>query len=130
MFSGIGSVTCRMYDNRKEIFEGLRKNFLLGFNENIPAFIIAGLLHLIVFVMPFFTLIFSLLIFDPIIFFLSIACISFILILRLILALWYRNNPLFAFTHPIAVLWFQLLAIVKIRDYCSSSTIIWKGREV
>lgn len=130
MFSGIGSVTCRMYDNVKEIFEGLRKNFLLGFNENIPAFITAGLLHLIVFVMPFFTLIFSLLIFDPTIFFLSIACISFILILRLILALWYRNNPLFAFTHPIAVLWFQLLAIVKIRDYYSRSTIVWKGREV
>lgn len=130
MFNGIGSIACRMYDNETEIFQGLRKNFLLGFNNNIPVFIAAGLLHLVVFVLPFITFIMSFFIYEPTIFFLSIACISVILIERLILAIWYRINPLFAFTHPLAVLWFQVLAIVKIKDYYSGRTTSWKGRKV
>ncbi len=130
MFSGMGSITCRMYNNGIEIFEGFRKNFLLGFNKNIPAFIAAGVLHLVVFVLPFLTFLISFFLFDPTIFFLSIACISIILIERLIFALWYQINPLFAFTHPLAVLWFQVLAIVKIRDYYSGRTTIWKDRKV
>lgn len=130
MFNGIESISCRMYTNQKEIFKGLRKNFLLGFNNNIPAFIVAGILHLIVFVLPFFTLFLSFVLFDPLIFFLSIASISVILIKRLILATWYKINPLFAFTHPIAVLWFHVLAIVKIRDYYDGRTAEWKGRKV
>lgn len=130
MFNGIGSIACRMYDNETEIFQGLRKNFLLGFNNNIPVFIAAGLFHLIVFVLPVITFIMSFFMFNPTIFFLSIGCISIILIERLILAIWYRINPLFAFTHPLAVLWFQVLAIVKIKDYYSGRTTIWKGRKV
>lgn len=130
MFNGIGSIACRMYHNGKEIFEGLRKNFLLGFNNNIPLFIASGLLHLIVFVLPFVTFFISFFIFDPAVFFLSVACISVILLERLTLSLWYQINPLFAFTHPLAVFWFQVLAIVKIRDYYSGRTTSWKGREV
>lgn len=130
MFNGIGSISCRMYNNEKEIFEGLRKNFLLGFKNNIPAFVAAGILHLIVFVLPFITFIISFLLFDPVIFFLSVASISIILIERLILAIWYKINPFYAFTHPLAVLWFQVLAIVKIRDYYSGRTTVWKGRKV
>lgn len=130
MFNGMGAITCRMYDNRTEIFEGLRKNFLLGFNNNIPIFVAVGLIHLVVFVLPFITFIISFFLFDPTIFFLSVACISIILIERLIFALWYRINPLFAFTHPLAVLWFQVLAIVKIRDYYSGRTTVWKGRKL
>lgn len=130
MFSGIGSISCRMYSNRTEILEGFRKNFLLGFNNNIVAFIAAAILHLIVFVLPFFTFILSFMLFDPVIFFLSVASVSIILIERLILAIWYKINPFYAFTHPLAVLWFQMLAIVKIRDYYSGRMSVWKGRNV
>lgn len=130
MFNGIGSIACRMYNNEKEIFEGLRKNFLLGFNNNIAAFVAAGLLHLIVFVLPFFTFFLSFVLFDPALFFLSVASISIILIERLILAIWYKFNPFYAFSHPLAVLWFQVLAIVKIKDFYRSRTTVWKGRRV
>jgi chlorobactene glucosyltransferase len=130
MFSGIGSISCRMYNNGKEIFEGFRKNFLQGFNNNIPAFIAAGILHFIVFVLPFFAFILSFILYDPVIFFLSLASISIILIERFILAIWYKTNPFYAFTHPLAVLWFQALAIVKIRDYYSGRNTVWKGRKV
>lgn len=130
MFNGMGSIACRMYDNEKEIFEGLRKNFLLGFKNNIPLFIAAGILHVIVFVLPFLTFVMSFFIYDSTIFTLSVACISIILIERFILALWYQINPFFAFTHPLAVLWFQFLAIVKIKDYYSGRSAVWKGRKV
>lgn len=130
MFDGIGSVSCRMYHNEKEIFEGLRKNFLLGFNNFIPAFILTGVLHLVVFVLPFISIFISLFTFNRIIFFLSAASISLILIQRLILAIWFKINPLFSFTHPIAVLWFEWLAVVKIRDYLGGRSTNWKGRNV
>lgn len=130
MFNGIGSVSCRMYNNEKEIFEGLRKNFLLGFSNNIPAFVGAGILHFVVFVLPFITFFLSFVLFDPVIFFLSAASISIILLKRLILATWHKMNPFYAFTHPLAVLWFQVLAIVKIRDYYSGWSTVWKGRKV
>lgn len=130
MFNGAGSVSCRMYHNEKEIFEGLRKNFLTGFNDSIPAFIFAGIVHLVVFVLPFITLVISIYTYKTTLFFLSGASVSLILIQRLILAIWYRFNPLYSLTHPVAVLWFEWLAVVKIRDYFSGRSTLWKGREV
>ncbi|WP_234571863.1 glycosyltransferase [Rhodohalobacter sp. 614A] len=130
MFDGIGTVSCRMYHNENEIFEGFRKNFLLGFNNSIFVFILMGVLHLIVFVLPFITILISLLTFNRTIFFLSVASIVLILMQRLILAIWFKMNPLFSFTHPIAVLWFEWLAIVKIRDYFGGTSTNWKGRKV
>lgn len=130
MFDGIGSVSCRMYHNEEEIFEGLRKNFLAGFNHSIPAFLFTGFLHFSVFLLPFSTLFISVVIYDSTIFFLSVASVSLLLLQRLILAIWYRFNPIFSFTHPVAVLWFEWLAVVKIRDYFSERPARWKGREV
>lgn len=130
MFSGIGSVSCRMYRNKKELFAGFRKNFLAGFNHSMPLFITAGTLHLIVFVLPFITLFISFFADDSVIFFLSVASVSLILLQRLILAVWYELNPIYSFTHPIGVLWFQFLAVVKIRDYFSGKSTHWKDRKV
>lgn len=130
MFHGIGSISCRMYRDKKEIFEGFRKNFLAGFNYSIPLFIISGILHLIVFVLPFIAFFISFFTLNPAIFFLSVASISLILIQRLILSIWFEQNPAYSFTHPIGVLWFQYLAIVKIWDHLSGKTISWKGRKV
>lgn len=130
MFDGMGSVSCRMYQNEKEIFEGFRKNFLLGFKNSISAFVLMGFIHLIVFVLPFITIVISLFTFNQMMFFLSAACIALIVVQRLILAAWYKMNPLFSFTHPIAVLWFEWLAVVKIWDYFSGRSSNWKGRKV
>ena len=130
MFDGIGTVACRMYRNHNEIFQGLRKNFLAGFNDSLALFILAAILHIVVFVLPFIAIFISIFVFSSTLFFLSVASISIILLQRLILAVWFKMNPIYAFTHPVGVIWFEWLAIVKIRDYLGNRSSYWKGREV
>ncbi len=130
MFSGIGSISCRMYRNQNEIFDGFRKNFLAGFNNSLLVFILSGLLHLIVYILPFITIIAAFFTGNSELFFLSAASISLILIHRLIISIWYDMNPIYAFTHPVGVLWFQLLGVLKIMDHISDKPVQWKGRDI
>lgn len=130
MFHGIGAVSCRMYRTHQEMFEGLRKNFLAGFNHSVPIFTLSALAHIVVFVLPFISFIYGLWIPDPAILFLSGASISLILMHRLLLALWFQWNPIYAFTHPLGILWFQILGLIKIFDHFTERKTSWKGRPV
>lgn len=130
MFQGVGAISCRMYNNEEEMFTGFRKNFFIGFNHSYTLFTVAALLHLVVFIFPFITLIYSVAIMNTVLFFLSIASISLILLHRLILSIWFRWDPLYSFTHPIAVLWFQRLGFRSLLDQWSGKKSIWKGRNV
>lgn len=130
MFHGIGAISCRMYEGEKEMFDGLRKNFLAGFNNSLPVFITAALLHLLVFVLPFFTLIAAFLVGNIAMLYLSVASIGLILLHRLILSVWFRWDPLYSFTHPLGVLWFQRLGIIKVIDFVKGRKSSWKGRDV
>jgi chlorobactene glucosyltransferase len=130
MFHGVGTVSCRMYSSNGEMFEGLRKNFLAGFNHSIPLFILAALLHIIVFLVPLAGLVWSLIVYAPFIFYLSSACITLILLHRLVLAFWLKWDPIYSFTHPLGVLWFQWLGIIKLLDHFTGRKTKWKGRNV
>jgi chlorobactene glucosyltransferase len=130
MFHGIGAISCRMYKNEKEMLSGFRKNFFTGFNRSPLLFIGAAILHIAVFIIPFFTMIYSLISLNTTFFFLSTACISIILIHRLFLSIWFKWDPIFAFTHPIAVMWFQRLGIISLADHWSGKKSSWKGRNV
>ncbi len=130
MYHGIGAISCRMYTNEADMFEGLRKNFLQGFNNSLPVFILFAIIHFAVFILPFATLIAALFTFDAVIFFLSIASVGLILLHRLLLAGWFQWDPLYAFTHPVGVLWFQKLGMIKIVDHLFGRKSEWKGRKV
>ncbi len=130
MFSGVGSIRCDMYQSSKEMFQGFRKNFLAGFNYSIPKFLSAALIHIIVFIIPFYSIIHAWIFRYAEIFFMAAGVISLVLLHRLILAVWFRWNPIYAFTHPIGVLWFQWLGMVKIYDYLTGNKVLWKGRKV
>ncbi len=130
MFTGIGSIYCRMYRTENEIFEGFRKNFLPGFRDSVLLFILSALMHIIVFVIPFIALIYSVLIIHPALFFLSAASVIFILLHRLILSVWFRWDPIYTFTHPLGVLWFQRLGIRSLIDKFTGIPKIWKGRPI
>lgn len=130
MFHGVGSINCRMYRSEKDMFEGLRKNFLAGFGNSLLFFITAGIVHLVVFVLPFITFIYSLMIYNPALFSLSLASITILILHRLILSVWFKWNPVYGFLHPLGVLWYQRLGIVKIWDHLSGKKVQWKGRDV
>lgn len=130
MFHGVDSISCRMYKNETEIFEGFRKNFFPGFKYNYILFIASALYHLIVFVVPFISLIYSIFLGIPHLLFLSTASVSIILMHRLLLAVWFRWDPIYAFTHPLGVLWFQRLGIYSISDHFFGKKKRWKGRVI
>jgi chlorobactene glucosyltransferase len=130
MFEGLGSISCRMYQSEKEIFNGLRKNFFAGFNRSVIFFGSMGLLHLAVFVVPFLTLPYSVIVSDAVLFNVSAAAVSIILLHRMILSHWFSWDPAYGLLHPLAVLWFQRLALVCLFDYYSGRKVLWKGRNI
>lgn len=130
MFEGLGSISCRMYQSENEIFNGLRKNFFAGFNRSVLFFVLMGLLHLVVYVIPFLTLPYSVVISSAVLFNVSAAAVSIILIHRMILSHWFRWDPAYGFLHPLAVLWFQRLALVCLFDYYSGRKVLWKNRNI
>ena len=130
MFTGIDTISCRMYRSEEEIFNGLRKNFFAGFDRSIPLFIFMGLLHLVVFVLPFLVFPYAIYISSPALLFVSAASITLILLHRFILAIWFRWNPIYGFMHPLAVLWYQRLGIYSVSDHILNRKVLWKGREV
>ena len=130
MFTGVQSISCRMYRSEQEIFNGLRKNFFAGFNRSLPVFILMGMIHLVVFVFPFFILPYSIYIGSPALLFVSVGSVTLILLHRFILAVWFRWNPLYGFLHPLGVLWFQRLGLYSIIDYITGRKVIWKDRRV
>lgn len=130
MFTGVDSISCRMYRSETEIFNGLRKNFFAGFNRSIPLFIFMAVVHLLVFVLPFFAFPFAIYLSDPALLFVSAGSVTLILFHRFILAVWFRWNPIYGFLHPLAVLWYQRLGFYSVLDYLRGKKVLWKGREV
>lgn len=122
MHHGHHSVGCRMYRSHSEIWNGFRKNFLAGFEYNIPFFLLAAILHLWVYVIPFFLLPWA-----PIA---ALVCISIPILQRIILAQWYGMRWVDAFSHVIGVMWFQALGVRVLIDRTKGTKISWKGRAV
>ncbi|MEX0778411.1 MAG: glycosyltransferase [Balneolales bacterium] len=130
MYHGLDTVHCRMYDNKKDLFEGFRKNFLAGFGYHIPLFLFAGLMHLLLYVLPFITLVVAYVQEMELLSGLSAISVSLILLHRLLLALWFRWKAVYVVLHPLSVLWFQYLAILVLRDYLTGKPAVWKERPV
>ncbi len=130
MFEGNDQVSCRMYRNESEIRSGFRKNFFAGFNYSYFNFIIAALLHIIVYIVPFIILPVSVIFGQLLWGILSFIAIVLILVHRFILASWFKWNPLYSLTHPIGVAWFQFLGIMTVIDKLTGRKINWKQRSV
>ncbi|MEX1212705.1 MAG: glycosyltransferase family 2 protein [Balneolaceae bacterium] len=130
MATGHESVSCRMYHSKQDIHSGFRKNFLAGFDHRISLFLLSGIAHAIIQVLPFLMLPAGLWNDQPFWILFSTLSIVLILLQRMWLAVWFRWNPFYAWTHPIAVGWFQLLGLQSIGDYLTGNNVLWKGRPV
>lgn len=130
MFEGGNQVSCRMYTSKEEIWEGLRKNFFAGFKYRWSLFLTAGLTATILYQYPFIALPASILAGDSFQFLFSTAAVLLILLQRIHLARWFRWNPLYSWTHPLAVFWFQALGLRVMWDRLRGIPAYWKGRKV
>ena len=130
LFHGVGGVYCRMYANKSEILEGFRKNFLAGFRFNIILFSAAAIFHIMVYVLPYITLIISIFWDRLLILALSLLVILITIFQRLFLAKWFKWDLIYSFTHLIGVLWFQYLGILSISDFLMNRKVKWKDRPI
>jgi chlorobactene glucosyltransferase len=130
MRRGLEFFFCRMYQNSGDIFNGFRKNFLAGFGNNIVLFIFAGLLHFMVFILPIVFLCVALFHGESKLLGLSLIIIGMYTLQRLIVDLQNDWGLLFAFTHSLGVIWFQVLSLFVISDKVFKRNVKWKDREV
>lgn len=128
MYHGEDAISCRMYTSRKELKEGFGKNFLAGFNYNISLFVLVALLHIIVFILPFFALPAGIVLSDLSVALLSGFCVLAIIFHRMLLAAWFDWQLSYALLHPVGVLWFQKLGIELIKKHARGEQNNWKGR--
>lgn len=126
MFDGVGTVNCRMYQSHTEIFEGLRKNFFVGFGRNLPLFLFMAAMQFIVFVIPFVILAFG----SPQQKVFAGVLIGIFLIQRWLLDLKFKWNPLMSMLQPFTILWYEVLGIRCIWDHYTGKKASWKGRDV
>ncbi len=135
MFHGTEKIWCRMYQSNNEVFEGFRKNFLAGFNYNIPAFVLAWIMHIIVYILP------------PAILLAGVAGLhsdlhmttfagpaAFLTAVPALQRLWitgFLKWPQSAgWLYLAGIFWFQVLALTVVFDYFTGKQNFWKGRSV
>lgn len=129
MFNGINAVYCRMYTSSQEIWTGFQKNFLAGFNS-VFEFLFMGILHFLVYLFPFYTLWLGIESEELLLIVVSSGVIGLYIAQRFILNLWFYWNWWMALLHPLAVIWYQVLAFKCLYNQIFGKKTKWKGRSV
>lgn len=130
MYHGKNSVSCRMYESQRELWEGFRKNFFAGFGHNPLLFIGMGLLHIITFIVPVLSLPFILMWGSPKLILLCMAALLLMYGQRYIVDRWFGWKFRYGLLHPVGVGWFQMLGVQVVSDYYNEASAQWKNREL
>lgn len=130
MLKGNDIFHCRMYTDHSSMFNGFRKNFLAGFDNNIFLFVIAALLHLVTFIAPIILFIVGVLINNWLILVWSGTLLLLIQTIRLITDKWNQRSMIMGLLHIPGVIWFQILGMIVIMDYLTGNKPSWKERIV
>ena len=118
---GDNAVTCRMYNNFPDAFNGFSKNFYPGFKTNPTFFVILILLFSLIFIYPFFLLATN-------VFYLL--HITLILLIRVFISLSSRQNILLNILfHPLQIIIMLLTAINSVWQ-SKLKKREWKGRKI
>lgn len=126
MYDGIDTVNCRMYRSHHDIFEGLRKNFFVGFGRNTLLFLFMSVMQVIVYIAPVYILFAG----EPHQQLFAALILAVIIAQRWILDLKFKWNPLMSFLQPLTILWFEILGFRCLLDHYTGKKAKWKGREV
>jgi hypothetical protein len=124
-----------MYHSANEVWDGFGKNFLQGF-PNMFTFMVMGLMHLLVFILPVIILIISYWVdyatHSEHVTTLALASLSVLTytLQRLSLDRLFDWNPMYSLLHFFSVIWFQALAIRLIWNKLSGRKVKWKGRPI
>jgi chlorobactene glucosyltransferase len=125
LLSGVGSLSCTMYQNNDEAWSGFLKNTYPAFGANPLAIILVALMFLTLYVGPWVLLIVFLVLSQEL--FVPFAAIAFSLLPR-VFSDWKFGYPFGLFiNHPVAIFLWVTLAFESWQRYASGQ-IPWKGR--
>jgi len=130
MYHGLQAIQCRMYTRHEELFQGFRKNFFAGFGYHYPLFLSAAALHVLLYLLPYPMLAWSWVHQEVILSVVWGAAVLMPIIQRVILQQWMRWSPIWALTHALGVVWFQVLGLRVMYDRMFSKGVYWKGRNL
>ncbi len=130
MYHGKNAISCRMYESRKELWQGFRKNFFAGFGHNPVLFIGMGLLHIITFIVPILSLPFLFLWGSTKLILLALTALLLMFWQRFTVDRWFDWKLRYGFLHPLGVCWYQMLGIQVLSDYFNGVSAQWKDRNI
>ena len=130
MHLGVDMVHCRMYTRDRDMFEGFRKNFFVGFGKSYLFFSAAALLHVLVFLVPYGTLLAGALTGMTQVVILSAVLLLLIHMQRFLVDVRNRWNPFYGVFHAMGVGWFQRLGVTVLADELFGREVRWKGRSI
>lgn len=131
MYNGVKDVYCRMYQTPHQMWNGFKKNFFAGFGYNYPLFVLMGIYHAIVFLLPPLVLMIGVVIPLPLTMFSLAGIASFLAIMYRATVNIRQKWPLLSSPlHFIGVLWFEALAIQIIWNTVRGVPTEWKGRKI
>ncbi len=130
VMNGIDAVRCRMYHNLQEAFRGFSKNLFAGLGYNAVAMLAVCVVMFLCFVLPFYFVLMSLFegAFSLETFWLPLMQIGFAVLMRFLIALKFRLNPLYAPLHGLSMVMFIAIALNSMRWIYFGGGAEWKGR--
>jgi chlorobactene glucosyltransferase len=129
-FNGTDTVSCRMYRNGKEVWEGFSKNLFAGLGYNTPALFAMIVMTALLYIAPYLFLVRSLLIseFSVPLFWLPLSQVAVVLLSRFIIAVAFRQPLPVALFHGFSQ---AVLLAIAVNSFCVikfGKGASWKGR--
>jgi len=129
-FRGVEEMSCRMYHNLNDAYEGFSKNLFPGLGYSLIGITIICILSFLFYIAPIGFIVYAL-IFNQItlaLFFLPLFHLILAVLLRLIIALWFKLSIFESLLHALSMLMFILIAINSVRWIKFGKGALWKGR--
>lgn len=129
VINGIQMVSCRMYRNFAQVWEGFSKNIFAGLGFSFITMMLIIISYLVLFIMPFFWATYFLISQGfSLLSFLCIAQVAINYFIRLTLSFKYKLSLASSILHPIGILTVILITLNSWRLVAFSSGPSWKGR--
>ncbi len=129
-FNGTDTVSCRMYRNGKEVWEGFSKNLFAGLGYKTPVLLVMIVMTAFLYIAPYLFLVHSLLTveFSISLFWLPLSQIFVVCLSRIIIAHVFRQPLTVVLLHPLSQ---ALLLAIAVNSFVSikfGRGAQWKGR--
>ena len=129
-FNGTDMVSCRMYRNGKEVWDGFSKNLFAGLGYKTPVFFAMIVMTALLYIAPYAFLFWSLWTgeFSVSLFWLPLSQVAVVLLSRIIIAFVFRQPLLVVLLHVFSL---TVLLAIAFNSFCSikfGKGASWKGR--